>query len=80
MWDDEKIIAALEKDADWGAMQTLANGVPIYYRDLEYPNKKIKEYPNGKRFIVITKGRTETMLEEIPPRKYRKIVWPSSRL
>ncbi|MCY4561312.1 MAG: hypothetical protein OXC03_03165 [Flavobacteriaceae bacterium] len=70
-WDDEIIIPALEREADWGAKKTLANGVPIYYRDLEYPGKKIKEYPNGKRFIVITKGKTETMIKEIPPRKDR---------
>ena len=69
MWDDDKIIEALEKDADWGAKKTLSNGVPIYYIDEDYPGKKIKEYPNGKRFIVITEGRTETIIEEIPPRK-----------
>ncbi len=68
MWDDDKILDALAKEPDWGAKKTLANGVPIYYRDEQYPGKKIKEYPNGKRFIVMTEGRTETIIEEIPSR------------
>ncbi|MCY4217499.1 MAG: hypothetical protein OXC92_11045 [Flavobacteriaceae bacterium] len=69
MWDTKKINQALVKYADWGAKKTLANGVPIYYLDEDYPGKKIKEYPNGRRFIVFTEGRTETIIEQIPPRK-----------
>ena len=68
MWEDDKILKALEEDSDWGAKKTLSNGVPVYYRDDEFPGEKIKEYPNGKRFIVITNGRTETIVREIPPR------------
>lgn len=47
----------IDEGAGWGAQETLKAGVPIFYRDEEYPetmdgNLFVKEYPNGAKFIV----------------------------
>ncbi len=34
------------------AEDVLADGVPIYYRDENYPGETIREYPDGRREIV----------------------------
>lgn len=61
----------IDEGAGWGAQQALKAGVPIFYRDEEYPETIngdlfVKEYPNGVKFIV-RKILTEDLrlLEEI---------------
>lgn len=51
---DQRII---DEGAGWGAEQMLKAGVPIFYRDENYPetmegNLFVKEYTSGAKFIV----------------------------
>nr|WP_294946177.1 hypothetical protein [uncultured Mucilaginibacter sp.] len=47
----------IDEGAGWGAEQMLKAGIPIFYRDEQYPETLkgeffVKEHPNGERFIV----------------------------
>ncbi|MGY4538724.1 hypothetical protein ACVW0P_003146 [Mucilaginibacter sp. UYNi724] len=47
----------IDEGAGWGAEQMLKAGVPIFYRDEQYPetmegNLFVKEYTSGAKFIV----------------------------
>ncbi|HTI57688.1 hypothetical protein [Mucilaginibacter sp.] len=61
----------IDEGAGWGAEQMLKAGVPIFYRDEEYPetmegNLFIKEYPNRLRFLVRKELTSDNrLLEEI---------------
>jgi hypothetical protein len=61
----------IDEGADYGAKEMLKAGIPIFYRDEEYPETKgsdlfVKEYTSGAKFIV-RKELTEDgrLLEEI---------------
>ena len=61
----------IDEGAGWGAEQMLKAGVPIFYRDEEYPetmegNLFVKEYPNRLRFLVRKELTSDNrLLEEI---------------
>lgn len=47
----------IDEGADWGAQEMLKAGVPIFYRDEQYPETLdgdlfVKEYPNGVKMLV----------------------------
>ena len=47
----------IDEGADWGAQEMLKAGVPIFYRDEQYPETQdgdlfVKEYPNGVKILV----------------------------
>ena len=47
----------IDEGAGWGAEQMLKAGIPIFYRDEQYPetmegNLFVKEYTSGAKFIV----------------------------
>ncbi|MEB0248594.1 MULTISPECIES: hypothetical protein [unclassified Mucilaginibacter] len=47
----------IDEGAGWGAEQMLKAGVPIFYRDEQYPetmqgNLFVKEFTSGAKFIV----------------------------
>jgi hypothetical protein len=61
----------IDEGAGWGAEQMLKAGVPIFYRDEQYPETMqgelfVKEYTSGAKFIV-RKQLTDDLrlLEEI---------------
>lgn len=61
----------IEEGAGWGAKQMLKVGIPIFYRDEQYPETLkgeffVKEYTSGAKFIV-RKHLTEDLrlLEEV---------------
>jgi hypothetical protein len=46
-----------KEGASWGSRHMLRAGVPIFYRDCQYPETKdgalfVKQYPNGAKFLV----------------------------
>jgi len=47
----------IDEGAGWGAQEMLKAGVPIFYRDEQYPETLdgdlfVKEYPNGVKILV----------------------------
>jgi hypothetical protein len=77
---DDPVVKHLcsEESAYYGAFKDLRAGVPIHYSDPEYPetNDKdspyiVREYPDGRRFIVKVDIVNETFEEvrQIPESK-----------
>ena len=81
---NEELFDKLMQDASFhGLEKGFAAGQAMYYYDDAYPNKEIKELPDGKRFIVTRTvdpdaewaGKafvTEEIIEEIEPRADRE--------
>ena len=61
----------IDEGAGWGAEQMLKAGVPIFYRNEQYPETLkgdlfVKEYPNGAKFLVRKELTNDyRLLEEI---------------
>ena len=61
----------IDEGAGWGAEQMLKAGVPIFYRNENYPETLkgdlfVKEYPNGAKFLVRKELTSDyRLLEEI---------------
>ncbi|MFD0766203.1 hypothetical protein ACFQZI_15175 [Mucilaginibacter lutimaris] len=61
----------IDEGAGWGAEQMLKAGIPIFYRDEQYPetmegNLFVKEYTSGAKFIVKKELTADLrLLEEI---------------
>jgi hypothetical protein len=61
----------IDEGAGWGVQQMLKAGVPVFYRDEEFPETMsgdlfVKEYPNGLKFLVRKELTADNrLLEEI---------------
>ncbi|RFZ92207.1 hypothetical protein D0C36_12265 [Mucilaginibacter conchicola] len=71
IYKNDPLQKVIDEGAGWGAEQMLKAGVPIFYRDEQYPETMsgelfVKEYSSGAKFIV-RKHLTEDLrlLEEI---------------
>jgi hypothetical protein len=57
IYKDDPIEKGIDEDAGLGAEAMLKAGIPIFYRDEEYPETLegelfVKEYTSGAKFIV----------------------------
>ena len=57
LYKEDPVQRIIDEGKAWGAQQMLKSGVPIYYRNKNYPETLkgdlfVKEYPDGLKFLV----------------------------
>lgn len=57
IYEEDPTQRIIDEGAGWGAEQMLKAGIPIFYRDEEYPETLqgdlfVKEYTSGAKFLV----------------------------
>jgi len=57
--DDEDIIAGICNDDGRAAKEHLAAGRAIYYKNEKYPGELVREWPDGRREIVVISAKRE---------------------